>query len=315
MLRYCAIALVALVPAAGLAQAGGKAAKDVRITGTLKRDDPRDRKRGTPSQIHLVKMKAGNAYAIDMSSRQFDSYLRLEDSAGKELDEDDDSGGMLDARIIFTCPKDGEYRVICTSFNQGAAGQYVLTVKRSVQEVRAAASLEALVGKAAPDFQGDFAVNGKLTKLSDLKGKVVLLAFWEVRSAPSAAAFPQLRAWSKAYRADGLEVVGVTYYHFEIGHKVGFDKATGKLKDLAKADKQSEQAMLRDFAAYHQLDFPLLALPKQEALRAFDTYVVNGVPQFVLIDRAGMIRMIRVGGEAGNAKAVEDEIKTLLAAK
>ena len=37
-----------------------------------------------------------------------------------------------------------------------------------------------LIGKPAPDFEGDFAVNGKPGKLSDLKGKVVLVDFWAV---------------------------------------------------------------------------------------------------------------------------------------
>jgi hypothetical protein len=37
---------------------------------------------------------------------------------------------------------------------------------------------QGLVGKPAPDLQGDFAVNGKPVHLSDLKGKVVLLDFW-----------------------------------------------------------------------------------------------------------------------------------------
>ena len=37
-----------------------------------------------------------------------------------------------------------------------------------------------MLGKEAPNFTGDFAVNGEPVKLFDLKGKVVLLTFWEV---------------------------------------------------------------------------------------------------------------------------------------
>jgi hypothetical protein len=58
----------------------------------------------------------------------------------------------------------------------------------------------------------------------------------------------------------------------------------------------------------------LLALPKQAALDAFDTYAVNGLPQVVLIDRKGVVRLIDVGGEKTSAY-VETELKKVLAEK
>jgi peroxiredoxin len=315
MVRYWAVALLALLPTAAPAQtAAGKRDKETRIEGMLSQADAKDTKRGTPCKVHLVKMRRGVTYTIDMKSRQFDSYLRLEDKNGRQLDEDDDGGGNLDARIIFNCPKDGEYRVICTCF-QAASGKYTLLVKTTTQEQRTASGHGALIGKAAPDFRADFAVNGKPGKLSDLKGKVVLLEFWEVRSGPCTATFPRMSQWHKAHKAAGLEVVGVTYYHHELGHRLGFDKEAGKVKNLPKADRASEQAMLRDFAAYHKLDYPLLVLPKQDALAAFDAYLVNGIPQLVLIDRRGIIRAIQVGEGEQTVAAVEAELKKVLAEK
>ena len=35
-----------------------------------------------------------------MTSKEIDSYLRLEDKAGKELAKDDDSGGNVNARMV-----------------------------------------------------------------------------------------------------------------------------------------------------------------------------------------------------------------------
>jgi peroxiredoxin len=317
MIRYGAIILLLAAsagPALAQAAAKGPKAKDVRIEGKLSPDDPRDPRRNAPHKVHLVPLKAGTTYTIDMVSRELDSYLRLEDPRGKQLAEDDDSGGNLNAQIVFDCEKDGVYRIIATSFNPNGAGRYVLTVKGKLlaQQVTA---LARLLGKTAPDFQADFALNGTIHKLSELRGKVVLVEFWDARSGACAATFARLRDWSKAYKQAGLAIVGVTFYPSEIGQHVGFDKETGKIKDLPRSDKATEQAMLRDFARYHKLDYPLLALPRAEALRAFNDYLVNGVPELVLIDRRGIVRLVRTGESAERLAAVEKEIQKVLAEK
>jgi peroxiredoxin len=316
MARYWTITLVVLATAAPpAALAGGKGEKDIVIQDKLTKDDAKDTKRNFACKVHVVKLKAGNTYTIDMVSREFDSYLRLEDAKGAELAEDDDSGGDLNARIIFNCTKDGDYKVICTCFAE-ATGNFTLSVKKSMQSTAVASLHALLLGKAAPDFQGDFAVNGKPVHLSDLKGKVVLLDFWEVRSSAAVTNFAKLRQWAKAMKDEGLEVVGVTYYHSQLGHKVGFDKKAGKLTTPdAVGSRETDQTLLKDFAAYHKLDYLLMALPLQTALQAFNDYGVNGLPQTVLIDRKGVIRFIRVGDFEANAGMVEAEIKKLLAEK
>src|ERR1700677_4846728 len=90
--------------------------KDFEFSGKFTDNDPKDAQRMGPAQTHLIKMKAGNTYTIDMVSTELDSYLRLLDMKGMQLDEDDDSGGNLNSRIIFNCSKDGEYKIVCTTF-------------------------------------------------------------------------------------------------------------------------------------------------------------------------------------------------------
>ena len=71
MARLVAFILVAMVPAAMAAgQAGGKEEVVLKVEGKLTKMDPRDKKTNSGSQVHIVKMKAGYLYTIDMVSNQ-----------------------------------------------------------------------------------------------------------------------------------------------------------------------------------------------------------------------------------------------------
>ncbi len=101
----------------------------LNINGILDANDPLDAKRMTShAKMHFFNMQANKTYQIDMISTQFDSYLRLEDLKGNQLDEDDDSGGNLNARIIFTAKTAGVYRIIATTFGPNQTGTYELRV-------------------------------------------------------------------------------------------------------------------------------------------------------------------------------------------
>jgi peroxiredoxin len=289
--------------------------KDFKLAARLSGSDPKDSKINGPSQIHIVEMKAGFAYTIDMISTELDSYLRLEDKTGKQLDEDDDSGGNLNAKMVFNCTKDDEYKVICTCLGgPDRNGNYTLLIKKAVSNVATVTPHDKLIDKRAPQLQGDFALNGKAIKLSDLRGKVVFLEFMDARSDACMAALARLRDWNTKFKGEGLEVVSVTFYPHDFAQKLRFDKDAGRLAQTDKADKQTDQAALKDFAEYHKLEHLLMTLPKDDAMKAFGDYAVNGVPQAVLIDREGLVRMIRHDDEK-TAPALEAEIKKLLSQK
>jgi hypothetical protein len=317
MTRFCAFAGFALISAASsLAPADGqkeKVVEDVKLTGKLTAEDPRDKKMGSAFKVQTIKMTKGNLYTIDMRSKQLDSYLRLEDQAGAALAEDDDSGGDLDARIVFSCTKDGEYKVICTALGNGF-GDYTLTITHTLNVARSSSAHQELIGKAAPHFAGDFAVNGPAPRLADFKGKVVVLEFTDLRLDACVAAVPRWREWRKTFADKDFEILAVTFYNFEIGQQIGFDKDTGKLVKVPTATKQSEQTALTDFATHHKVGHQLMALSRETALRTFNAYAVNGLPQVVLIDREGVIRFIWVGDEK-SAAPVTAEIAKILQGK
>jgi tetratricopeptide (TPR) repeat protein len=105
----------------------------------------------TTTLVYEVKLTAGKTYAIDMVSPNqtaLDPYLLLEDADGWHLTEDDDSGGGLNARLIYRAPRDGVYRIRATSFNAGRGG-FTLTVR---ENKGAAPKATATPGKNADDW-------------------------------------------------------------------------------------------------------------------------------------------------------------------
>ena len=97
------------------------------INGTLTQQDFLDPVRKKPCKTYNVNMVAGKTYDIDLVSTQIDSYLRLESPQGLQVAVDDDSGGNLNARIIYACPQSGLYRVYATTYN-GGTGSFTLSV-------------------------------------------------------------------------------------------------------------------------------------------------------------------------------------------
>jgi hypothetical protein len=82
--------------------------------------------------VHEVKMTAGKPVVIEMQSKQFNTYLRLEDAKGKTLAENDDidpAAKNLNSRILFLPKADGIYRVIATSFQRKGRGEYEIIVR------------------------------------------------------------------------------------------------------------------------------------------------------------------------------------------
>lgn len=54
-------------------------------------------------------------------------------------------------------------------------------------------------------------LKGRTVRLTDFKGKVVLLNFWATWCPPCRAEIPELVKWQKEYRTQGLQIIGVTY--------------------------------------------------------------------------------------------------------
>jgi len=138
------------------------------------------------------------------------------------------------------------------------------------------------VGNLAPDFTLENIAGGTL-QLSSLKGKVVIIDFWDTWCPPCRKALPSLEALSKAHQ-DDLVVVGVAF------GREGIEK-------------------VREYVNANNLTFPMVVSDKQFQV-AKDFGGVQSIPTTFVIDRNGVIVEVWVGGhsqseyEAGYKKAL-----------
>jgi thiol-disulfide isomerase/thioredoxin len=142
----------------------------------------------------------------------------------------------------------------------------------------------------APDFELK-TLDGKLTHLSDYRGKAVLLNFWATWCGPCKIEMPWLVELNKQYAPQGLVVLGVA-----------MDDDADK--------KDSVQKDIRAFTTEMAVDYPILMGSGKVA----DNYGgVQFLPEIFYIDRNGKIVEHAIGLK-GHSE-IEDNIKKIVASQ
>ncbi len=95
------------------------------VPGELSRFDE-ESPDGSYAQAWALRMQVGQEATVDLLSDEFDAFLYV---IGPGLDEplsDDDGAGACDARVTFTAPQSGKYRVVVNSLWSEATGRFRL---------------------------------------------------------------------------------------------------------------------------------------------------------------------------------------------
>jgi thiol-disulfide isomerase/thioredoxin len=139
------------------------------------------------------------------------------------------------------------------------------------------------IGDAAPDFVLE-SVDGREVRLSELRGQVVLVDFWQWWCPPCIAAMPELSRLEDAHSE--LQVLGVS------------DRV-----DEAGQHRMAEVAEMVGTA------YPMLLDPDAIVTRA---YRVNSYPTLILVDRMGRVRWIHAGSVEGVMEDLDAAIQSAL---
>ena len=148
---------------------------------------------------------------------------------------------------------------------------------------------------APPDIHVNEWIDQQPTKLSELRGRVVLLDFWAPWCGPCRVTFPRLQNWHETYKNKGLVILGVTNF---FGHAEG--------KQLTRAQ---EMDYLRDFKKKFRLPYGFAIADSDDNDR---NYVVSSIPTTFLIDRRGVVRFISVGSNEAESAALNKMIRKLI---
>ncbi|MBS0186487.1 MAG: TlpA family protein disulfide reductase [Planctomycetes bacterium] len=124
-----------------------------------------------------------------------------------------------------------------------------------------------------------------VTKLSDLKGKVVVLDFWATWCGPCIASFPKVAEMQKKYDGYDVVILGVTSPQgFHIDPKAT-DRSKRRVDTSGNPSKEFE--LMVPFAKSMNMTWPV-AFTSQQVFNP--DYGIRGIPHVVIIDPNGVVR-------------------------
>jgi peroxiredoxin len=144
------------------------------------------------------------------------------------------------------------------------------------------------VNRPAPDFELQ-TLDGQVAKLSDYRGKIVLINFWGTWCEPCKAETPALEQAYSELKDDDFVILGVNLLFQE------------------RAQYKRDVDAVQQFITLYGVSYPI-TLDKDGSVS--QSYAIAPIPTSYVIDQQGNMRFIRVGGlTSANVKAMVEKLK------
>ena len=215
------------------------------------------------------------------------------------------SGALLADSYVKSNHKDDALKTIeglvRLSFELPSGNLYKLAMYRFALLGPSAAEIDKLFAGSTgpkvtpPEIVASEWIDQTPVKLSELRGKVVLLDFWAHWCGPCRITLPNLSRWHDTYKDKGLVILGLTTYY---GH--------GNGKPMTPPE---ELAYLREFKKRNRLPYGVVV---DDAEKNDINYGVNSIPMSFLIDRKGVLRYISPGANEEEIESLGQMIKKLV---
>jgi thiol-disulfide isomerase/thioredoxin len=232
-----------------------------------------------------AKLGAGQTTAAELKVElaAFDALrAKYREQRGEDVARITEMQAALYGQILNDLPKAKE---LCDQLQRDYAdqpiGQRAERLYASLaQAAGAKAARDSLVGSPAPELNFTWSSGAPIKKLSDLKGKVVVLDFWATWCGPCVSSFPQVRELTAHYAGSDVVVLGVTSLQ---GNIMGLEPARIDTRN----DPAREKELMKTYVKAKDITWNVVF---SEEPVFNEAYGVTGIPHMAIVAPDGKVR-------------------------